>query len=96
MYAEVAEAGRLQQLLGSHRNLDTGVGAIARLEALHGIKSRAGTERSEHWFRRRHTGVFAAIFGGLIAKNRMRPRMNGEFNRIEMRNPHLHCVSPLH
>ncbi len=90
MNAEVAKPGRLFQLLGGHCDLNTCLREIAGLQVLHGIESRAGTQRGQQQLWRRHAGVFAAILCWLVAENCVRPRLNGELRPIEMRNLYFH------
>ena len=56
---EVAEPGRLHQLVGADRNFYTGFSEVAGLQILHGIESGAGAQRSEHQLRGSHAGVIA-------------------------------------
>jgi hypothetical protein len=87
---EVAEPGRLHQLIGGHRNHDAGFREIAGLQILHGIEGGAGAQGREHQLRRRHPGVIAFIFNWLVAKDRVGPRLNGKLYSFKMFDRYLH------
>src|ERR1035441_2015253 len=61
---EVAEPGRLHQLVGGDRNLHAGLREIAGLQILRGIEGGTGAQRREHQLRGSHSGVIATVFGG--------------------------------
>src|ERR1017187_5147992 len=87
---EVAEPGRLHQLISGHRNLDAGFREIAGLQILHGIEGGAGAQGREHQLRRRHPGVIAVIFNRLVALDRVGPRLNGKLYSFKMFDRYLH------
>ncbi len=62
MNAKVSNSGRLFQLVCGHCDLHACLPEIAGLQILHGVEGRARSQRPEQQFRRRHAGVFAAIF----------------------------------
>jgi hypothetical protein len=94
MNAELAEPGRLPQLIGGHCNLYSALCKIAGFQILRSIIGRAGAEGCEQEFRRRHAGVLAANLCRLIANDRVRPRLNCELDAIEMGNLHFHDGLP--
>src|SRR3954447_7806093 len=77
---EVAQAGRVLQLLRVHDDLEPAGSQISRLKVLSRIEGGARAQRSQHQLRRRHAVVSSAVVSGLVANQAVMAGMDGEFD----------------